>query len=265
MGKDYYATLNLTRSATDADIKKSYRTLSLKYHPDKCKERGTEEKFTETAEAYEVLSDEKRRAIYDQYGEEGLKSGVPTAEPGGFTGSYTYHGNPEKTFREFFGSSNPFSQMFDAADPLSSVPPFGGMFGRAKPKQDPTVEKELYLTLEEVYRGCLKKMKISRRVLNDDGHTSSVRDKILTIVVKPGWKEGTRITFPKHGDQEPNNIPADVVFIVKDREHPQFKRTGTDLHYTTKISLVEALTGTTVNVVTLDKRTIAIPINEIVR
>ena len=98
--------------------------------------------------------------------------------------------------------------MFEAADPLSSVLPFGGMFGRATPKQDTTVEKELYLALEEVYRGCMKKMKISRRVLNDDGHTSSVRDKILTIVVKPGWKEGTRITFPKHGDQEPNNIPG---------------------------------------------------------
>lgn len=98
--------------------------------------------------------------------------------------------------------------MFEAPDPLSSVPPFGGMFGRAKPKQDAVVEKELYLTLEEIYRGCTKKMKITRRVLNDDGHTSSVRDKIVTLLVKPGWKEGTRITFPREGDQEPNNIPG---------------------------------------------------------
>ena len=98
--------------------------------------------------------------------------------------------------------------MFEPPDPLSSVPPFGGMFGRAKPKQDEAVEKELWLTLEEVYCGSTKKMKISRRVLNDDGQTSSIRDKILTISVKPGWKEGTRITFLKDGDQEPNNIPC---------------------------------------------------------
>ncbi len=51
-------------------------------------------------------------------------------------------------------------------------------------------------------------MKISRRVMNDDGHTSSIRDKILTITVKPGWREGTRITFPEEGDQGPNNIPG---------------------------------------------------------
>ena len=64
------------------------------------------------------------------------------------------------------------------------------------------------LTLEEVYNGCTKKMKISRRVLNDDGHTTSTREKILTINVKKGWREGTRITFNKEGDQGPNKIPG---------------------------------------------------------
>ena len=64
------------------------------------------------------------------------------------------------------------------------------------------------LTLEEVYNGCTKKMKISRRVLNDDGHTTSTREKILTINVKKGWREGTRITFSKEGDQGPNKIPG---------------------------------------------------------
>ena len=76
--------------------------------------------------------------------------------------------------------------------------------------QDPPIERELYVSLEELYLGCDKKMKISRHVMNEDGHTSSVRDKILSIRVKKGWKQGTRITFPEEGDQGPNTIPADI-------------------------------------------------------
>ena len=73
MGKDYYKTLGLARSATNDDVKKAYRKMALKFHPDKNKSAGAEERFKEIAEAYEVLSDKKKREIYDQYGEEGLK------------------------------------------------------------------------------------------------------------------------------------------------------------------------------------------------
>ena len=93
---------------------------------------------------------------------------------------------------------------------------FGGLHGRGAKKQDPPIERELALSLEEVYHGCTKKMKISRRVMNEDGHTSSIRDKILTITVKRGWKPGTRITFPQEGDQGPNNIPG-LLFLDKRR------------------------------------------------
>lgn len=73
MGKDYYKTLGIPRGSTDEDVKKAYRKLALKYHPDKNKSPGAEEKFKEVAEAYEVLSDKKKREMYDKYGEEGLK------------------------------------------------------------------------------------------------------------------------------------------------------------------------------------------------
>ena len=73
MGKDYYKILGLARGANEDDIKKAYRKMALKYHPDKNKTPGAEEKFKEVAEAYEVLSDKRKREIYDQYGEEGLK------------------------------------------------------------------------------------------------------------------------------------------------------------------------------------------------
>jgi len=131
-------------------------------------------------------------------------------------------------------------------------------------KQDTTIERDLYLTLEEVFKGCTKKMKISRRVMNEDGHTSSIRDKILTINVKPGWRSETRITFPKEGDQGPNNIPADIVFIVKDKPHTVFKRDGDNIVYTATVQLGKALTGCMIDVPTLDDRLISIPINDIV-
>jgi len=75
MGKDYYKTLGLPKTATDDEIKKAYRKLALRYHPDKNKAANAEEKFKEVAEAYEVLSDKSKREVYDKYGEDGLKSG----------------------------------------------------------------------------------------------------------------------------------------------------------------------------------------------
>lgn len=101
--------------------------------------------------------------------------------------------------------------------------------------------------------------------MNDDGHTSSSKEKILTITVKRGWIPGTRIVFEKEGDQGPNTIPADIIFIVKDKPHPIFRREGTNLIYKHRISLGLALVGTTVHVQTLDGRTLDIPISDIVK
>lgn len=119
MGKDYYKILGIARGASDEDIKKAYRKLALKYHPDKNKEAGAEEKFKEVAEAYEILSDPKKKEIFDKYGEEGLKMGAggggpgpggsTGSSPGGGFNSYTWSGDPNETFRMFFGSSNPFA------------------------------------------------------------------------------------------------------------------------------------------------------------
>jgi len=273
MGKNYYKILGITKEASDDDIKKAYRKLALKYHPDKNKAPGAEEKFKEVAEAYEVLSDKKKRQIYDQYGEKGLKgersSGGGSGGPGEpFT--YTYHGDARATFAQFFGNSTPFSAFFDFGDnnsrmfgmpedemdvdnPFASLGgggPRGGPGGafrshsfnfqspnRNKDKiQDPPIEYDLYVSLEDITKGCTKKMKISRKVLQPDG-TTKKEDKVLTINVKPGWKAGTKITFQREGDQERNKIPADIVFIIRDKPHPLFKREGSDIRYTAKVSL----------------------------
>ncbi|PVD28192.1 hypothetical protein C0Q70_10778 [Pomacea canaliculata] len=224
------------------------------------------DKFLQVAEAYDVLSDPKKRAVYDQFGEEGLKNGVPHGcmEAGAWTQGYTFHGDAEQVFRDFFGGDNPFQEFYDRVDGDLSMG-FGGLAGRGAKKQDTPIERDLFLSLEEVYHGCTKKMKISRRVMNEDGHTSSIRDKILTITVKKGWRPGTKITFPKEGDQGPNNIPADIVFIVKDKPHPRFRREGTNLIFMAHVPLGRALTQYTVDITTLDDRILHIPINDIIK
>ncbi|EEB17113.1 conserved hypothetical protein [Pediculus humanus corporis] len=296
MGKDYYKILGITKGASDDEIKKSYRKLALRYHPDKNKSPGAEEKFKEVAEAYEVLSDKKKRDIYDQFGEEGLKGGAPGGGQGGpgtnFT--YTFHGDPRATFAQFFGSSSPFQSFFDAGgsgggnrmffhdEDMDLDDLFGFNAGnrqgasgpggfrshsfnfhespsKQKAKvQDPPIEHDLYMSLEDILNGCTKKMKISRKVLQADGRCKK-EDKVLTINVKPGWKAGTKITFQKEGDQGTNKIPADIVFIIRDKPHPYFKRDGSNIKYVAKVSLKEALCGCVVDVPTLTGE--IVPIN----
>lgn len=126
---DYYRTLDVPRTATVADIKKSYRKLALRWHPDKNPENKEEAelKFKEISEAYEVLSDEKKRRIYDQYGKEGLINNRPTRRRShnGFDysdddadfhfsfGSFSFR-DPNEVFREFFGG-DPFADFFASA------------------------------------------------------------------------------------------------------------------------------------------------------
>ncbi|KAJ8924740.1 hypothetical protein NQ315_000893 [Exocentrus adspersus] len=254
MGKDYYQILGISKNSDDDEIKKAYRKLALKYHPDKNKSPGAEEKFKEVAEAYEVLSDKKKRDIYDSYGEEGLKGGVPGGSPGfnGESFTYTFHGDPRATFAQFFGNTNPFQEFFVFDDSFQGEmeDPFNSLFSRgsapSSKKQDPPIEYDLYVSLEEVLSGCRKTMRITRKVLRNS--RLEKEEKMLTIDVKPGWKAGTKVTFPKEGDQGVDRIPADVVFIIRDKPHRVFKREGSDIKYTVQISLKQALCGCTVNI-----------------
>ncbi|KAF2899468.1 hypothetical protein ILUMI_06711 [Ignelater luminosus] len=257
----YYKILGLSNTAPDDEIKRAYRRLALKYHPDKNKTSGAEEKFKEVAEAYEVLSDKTKRDIYDQYGEEGLKGiGGPSSPGGNF--QYTFHGDPRATFAQFFGSANPFQSFFDlgGCDPMGNIFPFPDEIDKTLfqcADQDPPIEHDLYCSLEEVLYGCIKKMKISHKVFQHDG-TLCREDKVLIVDVKPGWKAGTKITFQKEGDQGHNKIPADIVFIIRDKVHPYFKREGSDIHYIVTISLKQALCGFTVDIPTLTGANIAL-------
>lgn len=90
-------------------------------------------------------------------------------------------------------------------------------------------------------------------------------EEILTIEIKPGWKKGTKITFPKKGNQEPGFIPADLIFVVDEKPHALYKRDGNDLVLNQEITLLEALTGKTLDLTTLDGRNVMIPLTDIIR
>jgi len=316
MGVDYYSILGVDRSANEDEIKKAYRKLAIKWHPDKNPNNKelSEKKFKEVSEAYEVLSDPEKRKIYDQFGEEGLKGVPPGAEPGGAGGAgpqfTTFHfgtgrpsggfrpSPPEDLFRQFFGATgglggfNIFENMMDeggfgagfggpnfggaggapfrtSSRGPTGMPGFGeGGFpssgrGRTSPVKQSPIEKRFACTLEELYTGATKRMKITKTILDASGKQMKA-EKVLTINVKPGWKAGTKITFPEEGDEEPGIIPADIVFILEEKPHPIFKREGNDLIHTIDVTLRSALTGYTVNIKGLSGQAIRVPINEII-
>ncbi|XP_010503412.1 PREDICTED: dnaJ homolog subfamily B member 1-like isoform X3 [Camelina sativa] len=288
MGVDYYNILKVNHNATEDDLKKAYKRLAMIWHPDKnpsTRRDEAEAKFKRISEAYDVLSDPQKRQIYDHYGEEGLKSGkIPNSSAAAATSSSeassssssaryshfhqnrqqhppnaaSFRFNPrdaEDIYAEFFGS--------EGGGGGSSA---GGRGNRTTPamRRTPAVENPLPVNLEDLYNGVKKKMRLSRNVYDAAGRMRVV-EEILPIDIKPGWKKGTKLTFPKRGNEEPGIIPADIIFVVEEKPHPVYKRDGNDLLVNQEITLLEALTGKTVNLITLDGRTLMIPLTDIIK
>ncbi|CAN1240471.1 DnaJ homolog subfamily B member 13 [Linum grandiflorum] len=118
----------------------------------------------------------------------------------------------------------------------------------------PPVQKNLDCTLEELFYGCTKKVKVTRDVLTDRGYSfCSCRqivqeEEILSIEVKPGWRKGTKITFEGMGNERPGAEPADVTFVIAEKRHSLFRREGDDLEIAVEIPLVQALTGCDISI-----------------
>ncbi|KAJ4712185.1 DnaJ subfamily B member like [Melia azedarach] len=283
MGVDYYNILKVNRNANDDDLKKAYKRLAMIWHPDKNptnRRTEAEGKFKQISEAYDVLSDPQKRQIYDLYGEEGLKTGqVPPPPPStsarGGQGPHYYqrqHPNPsfrfnprnaEDIYEELFGSESSSGGQKGSRGYREGYFRNGNSSG-AEMKKAAAVENALPCSLEELYKGAKKKMRISRNVFDGFGKTRTV-EEILTIEIKPGWKKGTKITFPEKGNQEPGVIAADLIFVVDEKPHALYKRDGNDLVVNQEITLLEALTGKTLDLTTMDGRSVMIPLTDIVK
>uniref|UniRef100_A0A7S1WB97 J domain-containing protein n=1 Tax=Alexandrium catenella TaxID=2925 RepID=A0A7S1WB97_ALECA len=288
MGKDYYAILGIGRGANADDIKKAYRKQALKWHPDRhpgkteAERKEVEKKFKDVAEAYDVLSDPQKKEIYDHVGEEGLKGGAPAGSdssggmpgsPGGF--SYQFHGDPNDIFARFFKDSfqrsssfgeSPFHDMggmfggpMGGMRGMGGFGPMGGMGGMGGAARPAVFE--IGCSLEELYNGVTKKMKVKRISVSLQRDPEAV----LEIKIKAGWKAGTKVTFGGEGDEIGNSGKAqDVVFVIREKKHATFTREGSNLLHHARIPLVDALTGFKIDVPTLDNRILRVNVRDVV-
>lgn len=212
-------------------------------------------------EAYDVLSNELLRHVYDTYGEEGLKYGVPA--PDGFVPPYKYHGDPMKTYQEAMGTTTPY---IDLADAVAHPPTlYTTAKGTGVKEKDKDIHKLLYVDLKEVFYGTVKKYKIFRHELEGECQmVTKLKAKIIDIPIQVGCLVGTRIRMPEMGDQCTTRIPADYVFEIVDKPCENMERRGSDICMTFDISLLEALTGFPLTICTIDNKTFNIAITDIV-
>ncbi len=290
MPRDYYEFLGVSREASDAEIKKAFRKLARELHPDiNSHDPAAEEKFKEVAEAYEVLSDPDRRAIYDRYGHEGLRSG-------GYEPSFSSFGNIADVFEAFFGGGSPFGSVF------------GGGGG---PNRGGDAAVEVSLTLEEVATGASREVEmnltavcshchgngaepgtpietcprcggtgqlqsVSRSVFGQlvrmqacdrcggegkvpqtpchvcRGSGHEVRIESTNVEIPPGIEDGQRVRLSGRGHAGSRGAPpGDLYLLVHVEADPRFERHGEDLLTRVDVPFTDAALGTTLTVPTL--------------
>jgi len=217
----YYKDLGVERDASEQEIKKAYRKLAVKHHPDK---GGDVEKFKEISHAYEILMDAEKRKLYDEYGEDALKN------DGGGGGGV----DPFDIFNSFFG---------------------GG--GRPRQRKTQDVMHKLSVPLEEMYNGATKKLALNRHIADKDGRVTKKKE-VLEVRIERGMENGKKIVFREKADEMPGAITGDVVLIVQQAEHKVFKRQGAHLTMDKDITLKDALCGYTISFNHLDKRQIVV-------
>ncbi len=280
--RDYYEILGVSKTATPEEIKKAYRQVAMKFHPDRNPgNKDAEEKFKEAAEAYEILSDADKRAQYDRFGHQA---------PGG--GGRGQHMNMEDIFSQFgdiFGGGSPFESFFGG----------GGGGGRTARRKGSNLRIKLKLTLEEIANGVEKKIKVNRQVRADGvtfrncstcGGTGQVRkvvntmlgqmvsattcsacggggqvvdkrppgvdssglaskEDLITIKVPAGVADGMQLSMSGKGNEAPGGgVPGDLLILIEEAEDRFLKRDGSNVFYDLHISFVDAVLGTSVEV-----------------
>jgi len=275
--KDYYATLGVPRTASDSDIKRAYRKLARKFHPDlNPGDKAAEAKFKEVNEANEVLGDPEKRKKYDelganwrQYEQAQAQGGGPGAGAGwsgpfpgtGSGGGATYRTMTPEEMNEMFGGggggADPFSDFFHrffgqggASDASERTT------GRARPRRGQDVESPVDLTLEEALSGT------SRRVtVTHDGSSRTVE-----VRIPAGVKDGARVRATGEGEPAPHGGTAGDLFLtIHLLAHDRFERRGQDLYTKISVPVPTAVLGGEASVPTLGGSTIRLKIPELTR
>jgi DnaJ-class molecular chaperone len=220
---DYYSTLGLHRGASDAEIKKAYRSMAMKHHPDR---GGDEKKFKEISQAYEFLSDPQKKQIIDLGGD-------PNAQPGG----YRHQGSP---FEFHFGTED-LNDLFGN---------FG--FGGRSQRRNKSLSINVEISLEDVLNG---------KTLNAEVGIPGGRKKMINIDIPVGIDHGQQIKYSGMGDNSISDVrPGDLIVNVYIARHPMFRREGDSLIFEKTISAWDAMLGSDIDIVTLDKKNLNISI-----
>ncbi|MDD6650832.1 MAG: DnaJ C-terminal domain-containing protein [Eggerthellales bacterium] len=247
---DYYKILGVSRTASADEIKKAYRKLARTHHPDA---GGDEAKFKEINEAYEVLSDEKKRKLYDQYGT-AKESQIPFGGGAGnpFGGANMSWADILESIRSGNGAWGPGFAGFDLNDFMGGST--GGYSSAPAPRKGQDVNVDLRISFQEALTGCEKR--ISLRV-------PGASDKItLNVKVPEGAVDGGRLRFKGKGAAGENGGPAgDLLVTTRIEPHPYFTREGADVILHAPITLAEAALGASITVPTPDgkKANIRVP------
>jgi len=274
-GRDYYEILGVPRDASEKEIKRAYRRLARKYHPDlNPGDKEAEEKFKEINKAYEVLSDPEKRRLYDLYGENweqmaafhNARQQAGAAGPGGAT-TFTWRTG------DLFGDLSDLLRGSIFEDLFEGF--FG--FGRRGPARGQNVEQEVELTLEEAYSGTTRIVQVTgeevcpacrgrSRALGAlcqvcRGLGVVMRPKRLEVRIPPGVGDGSRVRVAGEGRPGPMGGPkGDLYLVVRLRPHPRFRREGDDLYTEVEVPVEDAVLGGEVEVPTISGRRVLLRI-----
>ena len=255
MAEDYYKTLGVEKSATEEEIKKAYRKLAMKFHPDRNPgNKQAEEKFKKISEAYAVLSDQEKRKQYDSFGSDAFRQRYSQEDIfrnfdlndilrefgfGGFGGgrtsrTYSTGGRGGRTYTTYGqdGSDDPFADLFGGGRQYSQMPRKG---------QD--IEYNLSITLEESVFGAEKKLALQKE------------DRIeeINIKIPPGISSGKKLRLAGKGSPGFNQGPqGDLYLNITVQPHPIFARDGNDIHVEKSVSFSQAVLGSSIDVPTID-------------
>ena len=286
---DYYKTLGVKKDCSGADIKKAFRKLALKHHPDK---GGSETKFKEISEAYETLSDDSKRPMYDQYGEAGLDPRFSQQQDAGGGGG----GGPQSEFFTFFNQQQGQQQQQQGGEGFSfeqfANPPgssgthmdigdlmremMGGRgdttrgnrysprssFSSRQQSSSASKKRKVYLraapcSLQDLATGVTKKFKVKHPVsVNAWTGEDQVESKVYQVKLKRGWKAGTKIKFP------PKDGFPGIIFVVEEKKHPFLERQGDDLVFRCDISKKQAAKGARINIPLPDGEMLVVTVDE---
>ena len=235
MPRDYYEVLGIKKGASAAEIKKAYKQLAKKHHPDVDKSAEANEKFKEINEAYQVLSNAEKKAAYDQVGHAAFKQGAgfggrPSAGAGQggwgpFTYSYTGGGSPD--LGDFSDPFSIFEQVFGSRG-----------FGR-QPRKGRNLRYSIIIDFMDAIKGLTQEV--------------SLNGKKLKVKIPSGIRDGAEIKFGGEGEAGPQGLPpGDLYLLIRIRPHPAFTRIDDDIYILQEISFTQAALGETIEVETVD-------------